>query len=138
MSYEIGFVDGLVIGASYLVSIPTGIAITGAIILHKIPKEMGWFGVLVHSGYSKTKAILLNYISSLFAIIGAIVSLILSNYVSNIQYIIVPLSAGGFIYLAGSDMLPELHKEPGIKKAILQLIAILAGLAVMALLLFLE
>lgn len=131
-------IDGLVIGASYLVSIPTGIAITGAIMLHKVPKEMGWFGVLVHSGYSKTRAILYSYISSLFTIVGAMIALILSNFLSNIQYVIVPLSAGGFIYLAGSDMLPELHKEPGVRKSILQLIAILAGLAVMALLLFIE
>lgn len=131
-------IDGLVIGASYLVSIPTGIAITGAIMVHKIPKEMGWFGVLVHSGYSKTRAITFNYISSLFTVVGAIFSVILSNYINNIQYVIVPLSAGGFIYLAGSDMLPELHKEPGVKKAILQLIAMLAGLGAMALLLFLE
>ena len=130
--------DGLVIGASYLVSIPTGIAITGAIMLHKIPKEMGWFGVLVHSGFSKSKAIIFNYVSSLLAIAGAAIALVASNYIPNIQYILVPISAGGFIYLAGSDMLPELHKELGLGKAFLQLLALIAGIAVMALLLLVE
>ena len=127
--------DGLVIGASYLISIPTGIAITGAVAMHKVPKEMGWFGVLVHAGFSKTKALTFNYVSSLFTIIGAVIALLVGNYIENIQFFIVPVAAGGFIYLAGSDLIPELHKESGLVKSILQLIAILAGLSMMALLL---
>ena len=130
--------DGLVIGASFLVNIPTGIAITTAIALHKVPKEMGWFGLLVHGGFSKFKAITFSYLSSIFTIIGAVMALLVSNYVENIQFFIIPVSVGGFIYLAGSDLIPELHKEPGLRKALLQLIAMLAGIAVMALLLLLE
>lgn len=130
--------DGLVIGASYLVNIPTGIAITSAIALHKIPKEMGWFGILIHGGFSKFKAISFNYISSLFTIIGAVIALLVSNYLENIQFFVIPVAVGGFIYLAGSDLIPELHKEAGVRKSLLQLIAMLAGIAVMALLLLLE
>jgi zinc and cadmium transporter len=129
--------DGLVIGASFLVNIPTGIAITTAIALHKVPKEMGWFGVLVHGGFSKFKAITFNYLSSVFTIVGAVIALLVSSYVENIQFFIIPVAVGGFIYLAGSDLIPELHKEVGLRKALLQLIAMLAGIAVMALLLLL-
>ena len=127
--------DGLVIGASFLVNIPTGIAITTAIALHKVPKEMGWFGVLVHGGFSKFKAITFNYLSSVFTIIGAAIALLVSKYVENIQFFIIPVAVGGFIYLAGSNLIPELHKETGLRKALLQLIAMLAGIAVMAALL---
>ena len=131
------FLDGLVIGASFLVNVPTGIAITTAIALHKVPKEMGWFGVLVHGGFSKFKAITFNYFSSLFTIIGAVIALLVSNYVENIQFFIIPVAVGGFIYLAGSNLIPELHKEIGLRKALLQLITIIAGIGVMALLLLL-
>jgi|TARA_Y100000310_G_scaffold206422_1_gene206841 zinc and cadmium transporter len=129
------FLDGLVIGASYLVSIPVGIAITIAIALHKFPKEMGWFGVLVHGGFSKSKALIYNYTSSLLTIIGAVMALILSNYVENLQLFIIPVAVGGFIYLAGSNLIPELHKESGLRKSLFQLITLLAGILVMVLLL---
>jgi len=129
--------DGLIIGASFLVSIPVGIAITTAVIFHKIPKEMGWFGVLVHGGFTKAKAIIFNYISSLFTIIGAAIAIMLSNFVTNIQFFIIPIAIGGFIYLAGSNLIPELHKEFGLRKSFLQLITILLGMLVMASLLWL-
>ena len=129
--------DGLIIGASFLVSIPVGIAITTAIALHKIPKEMGWFGVLVHGGFTKTKAITYNYLSSIFTIIGAVIALLVGSYVENIQFFIIPIAVGGFIYLAGSNLIPELHKEHGLKNSILQLIAMLLGILIMALLLLL-
>jgi len=129
------FLDGLIIAGSFLVSVPVGISISAAVALHKIPKEIGWFGILVHGGFSKRKALIFNYFSSLFTIVGAIVALIASSFIENIQFIIIPLSVGGFIYLAGSNLIPELHKEVGLGKAILQLIAIIAGLTIMALLL---
>lgn len=132
------FLDGLVIGASFLISIPIGIAITTAIAVHKVPKEIGWFGILVYGGFSKFKAIIFNFISSLLTIIGAIISLIASNYIENIQFFIIPIAVGGFIYLAGSNLIPELHKELSLKKSILQLLTIIAGLLVMALLLLVK
>ena len=132
------FLDGLVIGASFLVNIPAGIAITTAIAVHKVPKEIGWFGILVYGGFSKFKAIMFNFISSLLTIVGAIVSLIAGNYLENIQFFIIPIAVGGFIYLAGSDLIPELHKELSLKKSILQLLTIIIGLLVMALLLLIE
>lgn len=132
------FIDGLIIGASYIVSIPVGIATTIAVALHEIPQEIGDFGVLLHGGFSKAKALGVNFLSALGAILGAVIALLASSYVENIELFIVPIAIGGFIYIAGSDLIPELHKEFTIKKAILQFLAFSAGIAVMALMIFLE
>lgn len=132
------FLDGLIIGTGYILSIPTGIAITIAVAFHEIPQEIGDFGVLVRGGFSKGKALLLNFASALLAVVGAVFSLTLDNYIENIESIIIPLAIGGFIYIAGSDLIPELHKENQIGKSILQLISFILGIAVMFGLMFLE
>jgi len=131
------FIDGIIIGASYLASIPVGIATTIAVILHEIPSEIGDFGVLLHGGFSKSKALFYNFITALAAVIGAIVSLVISSYVDNVTTFLIPFAAGGFIYIAGSDLIPELHKEVEVKKSLLQFIAIVLGVSVMLLLLLL-
>ncbi|OIO80889.1 ZIP family metal transporter [Candidatus Pacearchaeota archaeon CG1_02_32_132] len=132
------FLDGLIIAAGYLVSLPIGIATTLAVIFHEIPQEIGDFGVMIHGGFSKGKALFLNFVSALLAVLGAVIGLILSTRIEYIADILLPLAAGGFIYIAGADLIPELHKDVGIRKAFLQLIALLAGIGVMALLLLLE
>jgi len=132
------FIDGLIIGASYLVNIPAGVATTIAVGFHEIPQEIGDFGILVHGGFSKTKALALNFASALIAVLGVIVSLTLSNYVKNIELFIIPVAIGGFIYIAGSDLIPELHKDFTVKSALLQLATLIAGILVMAALLLLE
>ena len=132
------FLDGLIIGVSYIASAPTGIAVTIAIILHEIPQEISDFGVLLHGGFSKGKALLFNFLSALSAVMGTIIALTLSNYIGNIQYFIIPIAIGGFIYIAGSDLIPELHKEFGVKKALLELFAFVFGILAMAALLLLE
>lgn len=130
------FLDGLIIAASYLVSLPAGIATTIAVILHEIPQEIGDFGVLLHAGFSKKKALLMNFISALAAVLGAVVALVLNNNIEGIQKILVPIAAGGFIYIAASDLIPELHKETRLKVSFLQVLAFLIGIGIMALLLF--
>ena len=133
------FLDGLIIGASYLINIPTGIATTLAVALHEIPQEIGDFGVLIHGGFSKAKALMLNFISATISILGAITALALSNYIINIQFLIVPIAIGGFIYIAGSDLIPELHRhDMNIKSALLQLFTFILGILIMAGLIFLE
>jgi zinc and cadmium transporter len=133
------FIDGLIISASYIISIPAGIATTIAVVLHEIPQEIGDFGVLIHGGFSKGRAIFLNFVSALFAVLGAIIALWLSDIVENIELILVPIAIGGFIYIAGSDLIPELHKDSdNLGKSILQLIAFILGIAIMFALLFLE
>ncbi|MEK9185052.1 MAG: ZIP family metal transporter [Patescibacteria group bacterium] len=132
------FLDGLIIGASYLISIPVGIATTSAVAFHEIPQEIGEFGVLINGGFSKTRALVMNFLSALMAVIGAIVSLTLNSYTENLEFFIIPLAIGGFVYIAGSDLIPELHKHPKIKESLLQLAIIIAGILVMAVLLLLE
>src|SRR3989339_1806026 len=131
-------IDGLVIGAAYLVSIPVGIATTIAVILHEIPQEIGDFGVLVHGGFSVKKAIFLNFITALTAIIGTIAVLSFGSNFINLSSFLVPFAAGNFIYIASTDLIPELHKETAISKSILQLIWFALGISVMFLLLKLE
>jgi len=131
------FIDGLIIGVSYLVSIPLGLVTTFAVILHEIPQEIGDFGVLLHGGFSKTKALAWNLSSALIAVVGVIFSLVLGNYVDNIHLFLVPVAIGGFIYIAGSDLIPELNKNFTVRKSFLQLAVFILGILLMAALLFL-
>jgi len=119
------FIDGIIIGVSYLISIPAGIATTVAVALHEIPQEIGDFGVLLHGGFSKGKAILVNFITALGALLGAIVALIASKYVPSLELYLIPIAVGGFIYIAGSDLIPELHKEPDFKKSMTSFLFVL-------------
>lgn len=129
-------IDGMIIAGSYLASFPLGIATTIAVFLHEIPQEIGDFGILLHAGLTRGKAIFFNFLSALMAMVGAIFVLTISS-TQNILSIILPITAGGFIYIAGSDLMPELHREKcEAKGSLLQLIAILAGIAVMYLLKF--
>lgn len=131
------FIDGLIIGASYLVSIEVGIATTIAIIIHEIPQEIGDFGVLIHSGYTKAKALLVNFLSALLAVAGTIISLIVGGVSEETMSYILPLAAGGFIYIAIADLIPEMHKNRKISHSLVQIIMIIIGvLAMYALLSF--
>ncbi len=132
------FLDGLLIGATYILSIPAGIATTIAVALHEIPQEIGDFGVLLHGGFSRTKALMLNFVSALVAVLGVVVALAANNYIEGIGFIISALGIGGFLYIAGSDLIPELHKHPTIRASLLQLLIFILGILIMALLLFLE
>lgn len=132
------FIDGLIIAGSYMVSLPVGFATTLAVLLHEIPQEIGDFGVLMHGGFSRMKALTLNFLSALVAIVGAVFGLVLSSYVDGLEVYLISLAIGGFIYIAGSDLIPELHKESGVKKAFFQIIAFILGMGVMMLLLLLE
>lgn len=131
-------IDWLIIGASYLASIPLGIATTIAVILHEIPQEIWDFGVLVHGGFSKKKAILMNFLTALSAMLGLVIAILLAGRIENIQAILLPFAMGWFIYIAGSDLIPELHKENKTWQAILQIITFIAGIGVMSLLLLME
>lgn len=132
------FLDGMIIGVSYLVSIPVGLATTIAVVLHEIPQEIGDFGVLLHGGFSRKRAILFNSLSAITAFLGLIIALVAGSVVEGITNILVPFAAGGFIYIAGSDLIPELHKEESTTKSLFQLFMFLLGIALMATLLFLE
>jgi zinc and cadmium transporter len=128
-------IDGLIIGASYLVSIEVGIATTIAVLLHEIPQEMGDFGVLVHGWFSVKQALLVNFATALTAFVGVIIALVLGSYVEWVHEFLVPIAIGMFIYIAWSDLIPEMHKETNRKQSFWQLTAFLLGIGLMALLL---
>lgn len=131
-------IDWLIIWASYLVNIPVWIATTLAVLLHEIPQEIWDFGVLIHGGMSKKKALLLNFFTWLSAILGVIIALSISHYTENLTWFLLPFAAWSFIYIAWSDLIPELHKENKIWQASLQIISFLIWIGIMMLLLLLE
>lgn len=132
--------DGMIVAASFAVSVPIGIATTLAVILHEIPQEIGDFGILIYSGISVKKALFLNFISALTAVVGAVIALILESRIRGFAMYLLPITAGGFLYIGGSDLIPELHKEDHVKisTSLLQLVAIMLGIGIMALLVFIE
>ena len=133
------FIDGLIIGASYMISIPIGIATTIAVILHEIPQEIGDFGVLIHGGFSRNRALFFNFITALSAVLGALISMVLAANIEGSLMFLIPFAAGNFLYIAGSDLIPELNKyQFTTKGSILQLSAIILGIMIMVSLLLLE
>jgi len=132
------FIDGIIIAISYLVSIEVGIATTIAIILHEIPQEISDFGVLLHAGFKKIKAIIVNFLSALSAIIGAVIALVIGTTIESIIPLITAFAAGSFLYIAGSDLVPEIHKTSHPGRSLVQFLAILLGITFMLLLLLLE
>ncbi len=127
------FIDGIVIAASFLTSFSVGISVSFAIIAHEVPQETGDFGILLHGGFSKKKAFFLNTLSSITTIPAAIVSYFVLGEISFIVPYALAISAASFLYIALSDLTPELHKKWGLKHSLQQLILILLGVTVMIL-----
>lgn len=125
------FVDGIAIGAAFLVSPEIGIATTIAIALHEIPQEIGDFGLLLHAGYSRTKALLMNFLSALTAFAGIGIAFWLAQTSEALIPLIAAFTAGNFIYIALADLVPELHKTVGGKRSVAQFLVIIAGLGMM-------
>ncbi len=122
------FSDGLVIGVSFLVGVNFGIVTTLMIILHEIPHEIGNFAVLVYGGFSKLKALYCNFFTALTCILGAIIGFFISLHLKNFSAFLLPFTAGGFIYIGACDLIPELHKQPELKKSILSMAAFILGI----------
>jgi len=132
------FIDGLVIASVFLIDFRLGLITTLAIALHEIPQEIGDFGVLIHAGFNKTKALMLNYMVATVVIIGGVVGYFFSFYVSSIVPYLLPIAAGGFIYIAASDLMPEIRKESNLKKSILSFGIFLLGIIIMFAVKFLD
>lgn len=122
------FTDGLVIGASFLVDLHFGIVTTLVIVFHEIPQELGDFGVLVYGGMNKFKALGYNFISALTCVLGTIVGYYLTVHLKGFSLFLLPITAGGFIYIAACDLIPELHKQPGLKHATFSVFAFSLGI----------
>ena len=129
-------IDGAIVAASFLVSIPTGVVTTVAVMLHEIPQEIGNFGVLVYGGFSPRRALAYNFATGLAGLVGAGLVLVLGPYVDGLADALLPITAGAFLYIAGSDLIPELnrrHSQSPAKSAG-QLAMMVLGIGVMALL----
>ncbi|NQU84096.1 MAG: ZIP family metal transporter [Parcubacteria group bacterium] len=132
------FIDGLILAAAFIIDINLGIITAITIALHEVPQEMGDFGVLIYAGFKKTKALVLNYIAASTIILGAMLGYFLGGAPNFINYLL-PFAAGGFIYIASADLLPELKKETSWKKFLPSFIFFLLGFGLMlALRLFME
>jgi zinc and cadmium transporter len=123
----------MVIAAGFLVSFKLGVVTTMAIILHEIPQELGDFGVLIFGGFSKQKALFYNFLIALTAMLGAVAGYFIMDFARGFSNFIIPLTAGGFIYIAASDLIPQIHKEADLRRSSLAFAAFLLGIIFMAL-----
>jgi zinc and cadmium transporter len=126
------FVDGVVIAAAFLTSVPLGIATALAVIAHEIPQELGDFAILLHSGLSKTRAFAYNLLSSLATLPGALLGWFWLAEVRAAIPFVLAISAASFIYIAVSDLVPNLHRHTRLKSSVVQVGLILAGIATIA------
>jgi zinc and cadmium transporter len=128
------FVDGVIISASFLApptpNIPLGVATTLAVIAHEIPQEIGDFGILVYGGFSTVKALFYNFLTAIIAILGAIIMYFFASFFPSLDYLLA-FAAGGFIYIATTDLIPELHKETKPTKSAAQFFLLLLGITLM-------
>jgi zinc and cadmium transporter len=133
------FLDGAVIGASYLVSFPIGLTTTLAVVLHEVSQEIGDFGILVHAGFSVRRALLFNLLSALTSILGALLALAVGPHLQMFAAVMLPIAAGGFIYIAGSDLIPQIQEAcEDVRGILTHFVSILLGIGLMALLVLLE
>jgi len=127
------FVDGALIGASWLASPTLGISTTIAIAMHELPQELGDFGILVHSGLGVRRALLLNLASATVAVAGTVAALVVGAELGQaLVRLLIPITAGAFLYLAGANLVPELQRERAPGTSVLQAIAIALGIGIMA------
>jgi zinc and cadmium transporter len=125
------FVDGMAIAGSFLISTEVGIVTTVAVILHEIPQEIADFGILIYAKYSIKKALVFNFITALASVFGAGVVLLVNTSLDDVFIWLLPFTAGGFTYIATSDLIPELQKETGWKKSLIQFLLIFGGISLM-------
>ena len=125
------WLDGMIIAAAFLGSPHLGISTTLAVVVHEIPQEVGDFGVLLYGGMSKVRALLYNFLTQVTAIFGALFTYYLAQHIEHFSALLVPVAAGGFIYIAATDLLPELHKREEAKNSAIQFALLLIGIALM-------
>jgi zinc and cadmium transporter len=125
------FIDGLILAASFVTSVELGFTTTIAIAAHEIPQEIGDFGVLLYGGFNKRKAIILNFVVALTIVLGGVVGYLISKSVESAVTFLLPFAAGGFIYIAATDLVPEIKKELAFKKYMATLFVFIIGIFIM-------
>lgn len=132
------FIDGLVIASTFLIDIHLGFITTIMIALHEIPQEIGDFGVLIHAGFEKKKALIINFLVALTVLLGGLVGYFASFKIAGVIPYLLPFAAGGFIYIAASDLMPEIRKETNLKKSLLSFLVFILGIVLMYAVRFLD
>ena len=127
------FIDGVVIAAAFLVSVPLGVAAAVAVISHEIPQEVGELAVLLHGGYETKRAFVLNLLASMTTIPGAVLGLVALGAARVLVPNVLAVSAASFIYIAVAGIVPSLHRERGLAQGVWQVLALLAGIGTMVL-----
>lgn len=125
-------IDGVVIAASFLTSTELGIFVTLSVLLHEIPQELGDFGILIKSGYPRKKALLMNLLSGSSALVSGVAAYFLLELMEAYIPYALTIAAASFMYVAMADLIPEMHKETKPRESAVQLILILAGVALIA------
>ena len=122
------FVDGMIVASAFMVDLRLGAITTLAVIFHEIPQELGDFGVLIYSGFTRGKALFFNFLSALTAVLGVIATYAFAANVEGVTPYLVPFAAGGFLYIAMTDLMAELKEEENLSKVTLQVFIVLAGI----------
>jgi zinc and cadmium transporter len=122
------FVDGVVIAAAFLADVPLGIATAIAVIAHEVPQEVGDFAILLESGYTRSRALALNGLSSLATLLGAFLGWLALDVIQGTIPAILALSAASFLYIATADLIPHLHQRLGLASSLIQGLGLLAGI----------
>jgi len=128
------FIDGLIIAASFVASIPLGVATSLAVVFHEIPQEIGDFGILVYGGFKRMNALILNFLSGLVAVAGGLIGFFLVDKIEGSMVFLLSFAAGNFIYIASADLIPEIKQRFPVKKSLLHFFAFLIGIVFMLLL----
>ena len=121
------FLDGAIISVSFLNSTQLGIVVTIAVVAHEIPQEIGDFAILIYGGWSKLKASIINFLTALTAVLGALSAYFYSGFIENSSLYLTSFAIGGFVYIAGTDLIPEIHKEKNLKKSFFQFLFLVLG-----------
>ncbi|MDP3733478.1 MAG: ZIP family metal transporter, partial [Candidatus Daviesbacteria bacterium] len=124
------FIDGVAIAASFLISIPLGVVTALAVAVHEIPQEIGDFGLLLSKGLARKKVLLINLYSSLAAVAGAVATFAMGERIENLLPVSLAVTAGFFIYIAASNLIPEIHSRENQKIAFWESVMLFAGVLV--------
>jgi zinc and cadmium transporter len=125
-------VDGVLIAAAFLTDIRLGVVTSIAVIAHEIPQELGDFAILLHSGYSRSRALIYNILSSLTTVMGGVVAYFSLSLANQLVPYVLAVAASSFIYISVADLIPGLHKRPEFSATLQQIMLIACGIAVIS------